>query len=246
MKKTILLSSLFAVGAAFATTVESGNAVGALDKQISTSDANQILISVPFLGYENGGAVKVCDMVKTSNLDEGSKLYVPDDKGTYNTWTLNASGEWVADLKVTIVNFGTPGVEPSDNQANATVERGSAFWLQPKFRTGTTTDTIFLLGQGVADDGQSTAAQGWNLIGNASLKDVDLKDLEAATDDQIVVQENGALRYYTFKEGKGWRYTNGGKWVANGLVTIKPGQGLWYKPATAKTIDWSTGKAVKN
>ena len=246
MKKTILLSSLFAVGAAFATTVESGNAVGALDKQISTSDATQILISVPFIGYENGGAVKVEDMVKTSDLAQNSKLYVPNrTAGGYDTWTLDADGKWVADKKVTISANETM-VGESLGQDKAVANRGDSFWLEPKFKNEATSGTIFLLGQRAEGDGTSEATAGWNLVGNASLKDVDLKDLEAETGDQIVVQDNGALRYYTFKEVKGWRYTENGKWVANGHVTIKPGQGLWYKPATAKTIDWSTGKAVKD
>ena len=254
MKKTILLSSLFAVGAAFATTVESGNAVGALDKQISTSDATQILISVPFLGYENDGAVKVCDMVKTSNLDAGSKLYVPDGTGTYNTWTLklvNEKLEWVADAKVTIVKGGAPSVGTSANQNDATVERGSAFWLEPKFKTGESSDTIFLLGQAADGAGSSTAGNGWHLLGNAS---VDAKVITGVCDkdDTIVVQANGHLRYYTYSTKKSaWRYTTDDGTLSdptNDPLTIDPGQGFWYNSKVSVesvTFNWSTGVITK-
>ena len=241
MKKTILLSSLFAVGAAFATTVESGNAVGALDKQISTSDATQILISVPFLGYD-GEAVKVAEMVKTSNLDTGSKLYVPDGNGKYNTWKLNASGQWVADTQVVIGEDGQPSSEgQSASQDNATVKRGDAFWLEPVFKTGTT-DTIFLLGQGDGTPGTSTVASGWNLVGNASTDEVSLGELKSADFDQIIVQHEGKLRYYTYKDSKGgWRYQKETVWSdpSSEPLKIAPGQGFWYKSATAKSIVWS-------
>ena len=243
MKKTILLSSLFAVGAAFATTVESGNAVGALDKQISTSDATQILISVPFIGYENGGAVKVEDMVKTSDLAQNSKLYVPNGTaGGYDTWTLDSDGKWVADKKVTISATGTSeGV--SLDQNTATANRGDSFWLEPKFKNEAPSGTIFLLGQGVADDGQSTADAGcWNLIGNASLKSVQLKTLKGTKGDQIIVQVGGKLRYYSYNREM-WTYQDPttGERVTDDNVEIKPGQGLWYKNASNEDlpINWA-------
>ena len=245
MKKTILLSSLFAVGAAFATTVESGNAVGALDKQISTSDATQILISVPFLGYD-GEAVKVAEMVKTSNLDTGSKLYVPDGNGKYNTWKLNASGQWVADKQVVIGADGTPSSEgQSASQGTVGVNRGDAFWLEPVFKNGESSDTIFLLGQG-SDAGISTAVKNcWNLIGNASIADktIEKATIEGKDGDQIIVQVDGLLRYYTYTTDKGWRYKEKGQWKSYPLV-IKAGQGFWYKYASTdseentKTIHW--------
>lgn len=246
MKTAILLSSVFAVGAAFAgTAVSSGNAIGALDVAISNAPA-QTLISVPFVGY-TGGAVAVKDIVKTSNLAAGSKLYAVADGGGYNTWTLNASGEWVADAKVTILNGGQPVAGTADNQGEATINRGDAFWIQPVFKDSATGGTIFLLGQ-EAGDGTSTAeANTWNLVGNASVEMCSLKNLTGATGDQIVVQVDGGLRYYSYKEGKGWRYTTkDGTWSnpATDPLTIAAGHGFWYRPATDKTIDWSTLKVV--
>ena len=239
MKKTILLSSIFAVSAAFAepAVVTSGNMIGALDTAIATSTSQkQVLIAVPFLGYETRGAVKVCDMVKTSNLDEGSKLYVPDGKGAYNTWTLNSDGEWVADEKVSILANGQPTTGTSANQADATVKRGDAFWLEPIFKNKATSGTIFLLGQGTGDAGSSEAVAGWNLIGNASIAPKTI-DITGTDGDQIVAQVDGALRYYTYTAANGWRYKEKGRWNTANLC-IKAGQGFWYKPAKATTINW--------
>lgn len=242
MKTAILLSSVFAVGAALAgTEVSSGNAIGALDVAISNAPA-QTLISVPFVGY-TGEAVAVKDIVKTSNLAANSKLYAVAVGGGYNTWTLNASGEWAADATVTILNGGQPIVGTAANQGDATIKRGDAFWIQPKFKDSASSGTIFLLGQ-EAGTGTSTAAAGtWNLVGNASVEKRSLKELEGATGDQIVVQVDGALRYYNYKSGKGWRYTKtDGTWSKpdDEPLEIAAGHGFWYRPATDKTIDWST------
>ena len=248
MKKTILLSSILAVGAAFAdpASVTSANAIGALDVTI-TKASNQTLIAVPFLGYDTDGKVAVKDMVKTSNLAENSKLYVPDGTGAYNTWTLNASGEWVADQKVTIINNGAPSVGESANQADAKVNRGDSFWLEPIFKESATSGTIYLLGQGAETVGTSEAAVKWNLMGNASVNPVGLGTTGFEDGETIVVQVEGKLRYYTFKSTKGgWRYTKSdGKWSVPETepLTIAPGQGFWYNAKSAKTIDWANGTA---
>lgn len=232
MKKTILLSTIFAVGAAFAdgTDIQSSNAIGALNLSI-TNSAAQTLVAVPFLGYEAGSAVKVKDMVKTSNLGTGSKLYVPDGNGAYNTWTLNASGQWIADAKVTINANGLPTAGQSDSE-DVTVKRGDAFWIEPVNAAG----TIYLLGQD-AEPGTSAVSPGWNLIGNASTRDV-MYSKVADNFDQIVIQVAGKLRYYTYKSGKGWRYQkDNGAWCSD-PPCIEAGQGLWYKAASGGTIQW--------
>lgn len=249
MKKAILLSNILVAGAAFAagTDVTSGNAIGALDCTI-TKASNQTLVAVPFLGYDTDGKVAVKDMVKTSNLAEGSKLYVPDGTGAYNTWKLSAAGEWVADQKVTIIQNGTPTVGESASQSEAKISRGDSFWLEPIFKDSATSGTIYLLGQAAETAGASEAAINWNLMGNASVNSVTLGTAGFADGETIVVQVEGKLRYYTFKSTKGgWRYTKpDGTWSdpATDQLTIAPGQGFWYNARSAKTIDWSKGTAA--
>ena len=244
MKKTILLSSLFAVGAAFAGEVTNANAVAALDLAVTTAAA-QTLVAVPFEGFEEGGKVKVNDIVKTSNLGDGSKLYVPNAEGKYDTWTLT-DGEWKADVQVEIGTAGTPVEKSGVASTEVLVDRGSAFWIQP-----VATGKIFLLGQAADGAGSSTAGDGWHLLGNAS---VDAKVIAGGDkDDTIVVQVDGHLRYYTYSTKKNaWRYTTDKGTLSDPtkdpLLTIAPGQGFWYNskiPVESVTFNWSTGVITK-
>ena len=241
MKKTILLSSLFAAAAAVAGEVVSSNAVAALNKEIGNSAA-QTLLAVPFEGYEEAGKVKVADIVKTSDLAKDSKLYVPNADGGYDTWKLNENGQWEPGVKVS-VGSGEP-VESATPSADAlTINRGDAFWLEPVFASGNT-GTVFLLGQGDGTSGKSMVAPGvWNLVGNASAGDQTEFSVKATKADKVVVQrENGSLRYYTYSDTKkAWRYQDDttGKYVEE-TPTIKAGQGLWYysKDTASKDIQW--------
>ena len=243
MKKTILLSTLFAAAAAVAeTTVESGNAVAALSTTVSDS-AKQTLLAVPFEGYETSGQVKVADIVKTSGLADDSKLYVPNTIGEYDTWTLQ-SGQWTADVKVSVGLDGTVTKSTTASADNLTIKRGDAFWLEPQFESGKSSGTVILLGQGDGNSGTSSVAPGWNLVGNASTSAVSLAALTSSDGDQIIVQNEGMLRYYTYKPGKGWRYQIGMAWSnpEDNPLTIAPGRGFWYKSKSDadKTINWGT------
>ena len=236
MKKTILLSSILAVGAAFAepASVTSANAIGALDVTISTTRA-QTLVSVPFLGYENEGAVAVKDMVKTSNLGDDSKLYVPDGTGAYNTFKL-VEGTWVADKRVTVGPDGQISEDASGDQGSVTVNRGDAFWIEPK---GESFDgKLYLLGQGVTTAGSSAVSEGWNLVGNTSAEAKTISGEGYKKGEKICVQLNdakGSLDSYTFKVNVGW--VKIGDRVAS-TVTIQPGQGFWFLSKGTTTIAW--------
>ena len=241
MKKTILLSSLFAAAAAVAGEVPSGNAIAALNKEIGRSDnQKQTLLAVPFEGYETSGTVKVADIVKTSGLADDSKLYVPNADGGYDTWTLQG-GQWVAGTKVKVGSNGEVGEAVTGSASDVEINRGDAFWLEPVFASGNT-GTVFLLGQGNGTSGKSTVAPGvWNLVGNASAGDQTEFNVTGTKGDKVIVQlTDGSLRYYTFSATKGWRYQDdSGKYVEE-APAIKVGQGLWYysKATASKDIQW--------
>lgn len=235
MKKTILLSSIIAVGAAFAepASVTSDNAIGALDLTISTTRP-QTLVSVPFVGY-NGGGVTVQDMVKTSNLGEGSKLYVPNGTGGYNTFKLE-EGTWVSDQRVTVGPDGKTSEDTSEDQVRTTVNRGDAFWIEPK---NATDGKIYLLGQGVTDAGSSTVSPNvWNLVGNTSAEPKTISGEGYLKGEKICVQlddAKGSLDSYTFKVNVGWVKIGDRK---ASTVTIQPGQGFWFLSKGTTTIAW--------
>lgn len=233
MKKTILLSSLFAVGAAFATgtDVESGNAVGALNVNLDNNKST--LIAVPFVGYGDAGAVAVQDMVKTSDLADGSKLYVADGEGGYHVWELQ-SGSWTSVKKVTISKMGQPIAGETPSSDAFTAKRGDSFWLKPIFTTGKDAGTVFLLGQGETAQGSSTVAAGWNLIGNTATI---AKDVPAGAEGEkvCVPNEAGGLDTYTWRAAKsGWMKGR----EAIKTITIQPGQGFWFLAKSDKTIQW--------
>ena len=237
MKKTILLSSLFAAAAAVAGEVVSSNAVAALNKAIDVK-AKQTLLAVPFEGYEEAGKVKVADIVKTSGLADGSKLYVPNTNGGYDTWTLQ-EGQWVAGTKVNVDSNGEVGEAVTGSASDVKINRGDAFWLEP---ANGTAGTVFLLGQGNGTSGKSTVAPGWNLVGNASAGDQTKFNVTGTKGDKVIVQlEDGSLRYYTYSDTKkAWRYQDD-KGVYQYLnPAIKAGQGLWYysKDTASKDIQW--------
>lgn len=230
MKKTILLSSLFAVGAALASEVTSGNAVGALDIEVG-STPQQTLVAVPFVGYGDEVAVKVEEMVKTSDLAENSKLYVPDGKGNYNIWKLDDKGKWVAGNNVLIDNKGASSVQSTAPANAVTVNRGDSFWLEPIFKSGSA-GTVFLLGQGETTQGSSQVSAGWNLIGNTATVEKTIPD-GAEGEKVCVPNAAGGLDTYTWRNS-GWLKGR----TRNNTITIQPGQGFWFLAKSKKPIQW--------
>lgn len=229
MKKTILLSSFFAVTAAVASTVTSENAVGALNISIA-ADAEK-LVAVPFEGYD-GSAVKVNEMLKTNGLGTGSKLYVAKSGG-YDVWTLSETGQWEPDTTV------TDGVQgESASATSASVGRGNAFWLEAK-----STGTAYLLGQKPASDSvEVTAAQGMNLIGNPKIVEGDvLAAIQSPGngDELTVADAKGYQKKYTYSTAKGgWCCRNGGNIEKITELELEAGESCWLNAKAARTVKW--------
>lgn len=246
MKKAILLSSVFAAGAVFATATVNSTDVGALGVGMPK---RATLIAVPFLGDGTGGAITVADMVNLAELNVGSKLYAPNGSGAYNVWELKLNGSdekyWdPADKTVIIGKDGkiTEGSTPEANSVDST--RGEAFWLEPK--GDETATACYLLGIPASADGQSTAvANKWNLIGNTSGSAITLPSAGFVKGDQVgIPQSNGKLMIYNWRSDTGWWIRNAGAVVGEQLITINPGQGIWFyaKGPDNRTINWSLPK----
>ena len=237
MKKVILLSSIFAVGAAFADATVNSTEVGVMGVAMPTKAA---LIAVPFLGYDVS-AITIADMVNTAELAVGSKLYAPNGSGQYNVWELK-SGEgntkfWdKTSSNVTIGNAGTQEtVTPNAN--TVTTARGEAFWLEPAPETSA--ENCYLLGKPASSAGESTlVADKWNLIGNTAGV---AKDVPAGAEGEKVCVPNaaGGLDTYTYRA----KAKPEGGWAKEGArtavtVTIQPGQGFWYLSKGTTSIAW--------
>lgn len=235
MKKTILLSSVLAVGAAVAANVTSDNAVGVL--AINPTDKGaQKLVAVPFDGYVNG-SVRVSELVSPTGLKKGSKLYAVTTGG-YDVWELdNDNGKWVPGKTITVGN-GKPVEGESMAAGVATVTRGDAFWLEPASGSATTT---YLMGQKAADPmtGSVTVVpKKWNLISNPLTVRATMSGTFAEEDCVTKQKSTGHQSQYKY---------NGSKWIRTGEdlkpviyenLTLEPGEGCWFRGTSATEITW--------
>lgn len=249
MKKTILLSSILAVGAAFAdvTPIEVNSTEVGVIKLAKPTKAT--LIAVPFLGYE-GGDIKVADMINTAELAVGTKLYVPNNSTgtlTYNVWTLSANGKWVEPKTIIDINNLGEAKDATGAAANeSSVARGGSYWLEPPAEppaNSTDTTSFYLLGKPGAEAGTTRALAGkWNLVGNASTASLAALGGAVTKNDQVSILVNGKFREYIYKGvANGWCYTDSTGLHKNAPLPVNLGQGLWFRPTENSTINWSTG-----
>ena len=249
MKKTILLSSILSVGAAFAAVTPTPIEVNSTEVGVIklTKPTKATLIAVPFLGYE-GGDIKVADMINTAELAEGTKLYVPHKDSstlTYDVWTLGSGKKWEPPTtNVDISKLGDTTESEGIAASEVSVARGGSYWLEPAAGSSA---NIYLLGKPAAA-GTSTAVAGkWNLVGNASTAAVHTLGKAAAKRDQVAIQIIGKFVYYTYMGdptdgGNGWCCKDeNGETLTNQELPVALGQGLWFKPAANSTINWTTG-----
>ena len=233
MKKAILLSSVFAIGAAFATEVTSGNAIGVLKFSTSGRPA-EMLVAVPFAGYGSEKCnVRVTDLISTAGLPENTILRAArETQGEYDVWHL-VNGQWEPSEVVTIDAIGQGMIGTAGSAADKTIGRGNSVWLD--FTNVAKPTEVTLLGQMPGEGSLALASGKWNLIGNPGVESTfDLKSAITGVDkgDQICVQDsNGNLTTYMYSTA--WKYRNAetGMMTQVESLTIAPGEGCWYKAA---------------
>ena len=229
MKKTILLSSIFAVGAALATTVDSPNVIGTLPVAVS---AGQQLMAAPFA--DSDGTIAVNDMVKTADLTDGDALYVATSDG-YDKWTFDAENrKWKPAKKVTIGAGGVAAEGESFSATDVKVKRGDAFWLQTA-KGGNVT----LLGSKSEFPPAVAVANKWNLVSNPTIEPKKLAG--GVNGDKVAVpsvETDGYLTVYTFRSGSGWWYADSDGRHTGQTVTVPAGKGVWYFAAGSDRTLW--------
>lgn len=239
MKKTLLLASVFAVGAAFATEFTSANALGVL-QVAGSSKPKKVLLSVPFAGYGKDAKIKVSELVETSNLPAGTVLRVACDGGYY-VWKLSDTKDWAPQNGDTVINIAANGQDQNGittPSADAvTIGRGHSFWLELPPESSDVTYT--LIGQQDLPGRSLDLTTGkWNLVGNPNVEKYDVLQKITGTraeKDSISVQ-NGTTDYlktYIFIGGK-WR--SGRSSVEK--VEINPGDGCWIRVANNATLEF--------
>lgn len=234
MKKTILLASIFAVGAAVAAgenggtvEVEGQNAIGILEVAASAKPTT-VLLSVPFAGYgEAGNTLMASELVATDTLPAGTKLRVAvETVGDYYTWNLTSGKTWEPVNAVTIGKDGEREiVTPAAN--TIPVGRGNSFWLVLPAAPGAGAK-ITLVGQQDASTTNLIPLSGgkWNLVGNPNVADFNVagKIAELTKGDQISVQngDTGKLKTFVYN-GLQWIYAR----QTFDVVSLAPGDGCW-------------------
>lgn len=236
------------------STVKSENTIGV----VAVKDAPATtIIGVPWKSLEDGGNIKLDNLVRTANLTPGDTMTAYDSTTkTYSMWELqeteNGEKEWVPSTTV------TPGSSTtSDEASEVSMARGSGVWLTRQKPE----EPIYLVGQ-VADSAEPTplekpeaGKQTWNIVASPSVEPVDVAELlEGKEDtDQVMVPTAGAPKNFICIGGV-WGYVskepvegdpNGFRPVfVTTDTTIPACTGFFYlngdSTAENKKINWNT------
>lgn len=240
MKRTFFLTSVFAIGSALATPVDS-EVIGVLNAATdSGTRPGKMLVAVPFVGYAADTDVKVTDLIATASLPVGTILRVAAEidgkNATWSTWRLTSEKAWEAVPAVEIDKNG--GAESDAAGGTGLVGRGSSFWLELP-DGATQPERVLLLGQKDTKENPSLSltANQWNLVGNPDVEDFDVLAALAATPvhgDQIVTQTKSGRQVSYLYNNSAW----GTAGKTYNSITLKPGEGCWVKLANGGTISF--------
>lgn len=239
MKKELFAVTALAAGMLLADTtptVTTSNMLGFLPVSNTVAKAaNMYLVTVPFCAYgaKTETAINVAEVLQTANLAAGDELFIPAGKGKYNNYQLQNDKTWEAATVVTLDATGKATVTEGTLAAEATVARGTAFWVK------TSATQINLLGEGVtAAKGVTVAGGGasalkWNLIGATTCKTaIDLASFAGQAGDTIRLANGAKYQYNATSEG--WYAPTDRKNKVT--IVIPAGVGFWYATKTGKTF----------
>jgi len=210
-----------------------------------TNAYTDTVIAVPWVGF-NGSDITISNLVNTTTIAAGDKLYMYGSDGKWYAYTKNAAGNLEGDITVSSESVTIP------DAAEQTVARGNGLILQRASAGG----NVLLCGRVGSNAIQTTiAANGKTLFANPTTAAVDLntKFTSATNGDTIAIPlNNGGFNKYTFN-GTEWgqmtkqattitingvertRYNN----VWSKCGSIPAGTGAWYEATGAGyTVQW--------
>lgn len=210
------------------------------------------IVPVPWKGVSSDdGTIPVSEVIKTSELDNGTRIHVADGNNGYKTWELQ-EGRWVDTTTVSVTEPSVeqdpePGVEASAIQ----LTQGGAFWVEQPADQVEEVKPIVMIGEvGDQPASKSVPAGESNLCASPKGEEFKLNEKITSADvnDSITVLDNdGNPTNYYFRDGK-WkvkRYnttTHRNEWAdpEESALTIKAGTGFWYNnhSGNAKSINW--------
>ena len=210
-----------------------------------TNAYTDTVIAVPWVGLD-GSAITISNLVNTTTLAEGDKLYMYGADGNWYACTKNASGNWDGSITVS----GAGALTPASQQ----VARGTGLILQRASAGG----TVLLCGRVDTNSVSTTiAATGKTLFANPTAAAVDLNNFNkfsAVEGDTIMMpQDHGGYKSYMY-DGTEWGCSNKvtTSMTVNGRTfnrisyewqkgcSIPAGMGAWFesKKSEDRTINW--------
>ncbi len=243
-KSLIIAGALAVTAPLFGQTVVSGsNEFGIL--KVTTTTKNTI-VSVPWVecGTTTEEAVKVANLVMTTNLGEGDSLYVYQSGKWYN-FKLNADKTGWTDATTSTMDEGTHTVTEND----VALSCGTALILS-RANAGSSLD-FYLYGQVPTSIPTMTVAGGgsyanpvFTLLANPTANDLSMVALNSfgnVRDEIRIPDDNGGSDVYT-KAASTWkkRNSNGTFSDVTDADKIPAGKGFWYinKGTGSVTITW--------
>lgn len=222
---------LMICAAAASTALFAEDATSATYAVMNVTNAyTDTVIAVPWVGLD-GNPITISNLVNTTTLAEGDKLYMYNSDGTWYEYT-KSGGIWTGATTIT-----TSGDHTAESQV---VARGSGLILQRTSAGG----TVLLCGRVDSDSITTTIATGKTLFANPTAAAVDIntsgKFAGATNGDTISIPlNNGGSDVYTFNGTEWGKMTYTETTLANGRKRktqawskcgeIPAGTGAWYE-----------------
>ena len=258
--KQILGVSVFACALSVQATdvASSENVFGLL--AVSSATTNTI-VGTPWLAT-GGGAVVVSNLVKTTNLTVGDKLYVINGFSKYDGWQLVAGGYWSPIGKFSIGADGQMTADAGVQASDQTVTRGQGVWLvrnNPTDGSGNP-NLFYLYGQASTTPVTTTITAGtekaptWHLVASASSTAEPFNFNSGITGtvnakDTIVIPTDTNPSILTYVNSAWCRQASSNYTHSSGIKisvpyldtnpTVPAGTGFWYvSRGGSPTITW--------
>lgn len=234
MKNAIMLAVVAGTIGAFAGTSVESKPVGFVIRDAATEDATKPvreLVAVPFAGLD-GAAIKVADVLASTELAEGDSLYAFDKANDrYNAWKYGGTA-WEPTKTLVKDANGRFAAEGPDTELTE-IPAGTAVWLE----RADATKPVVLVGRKAETPAPEVGA-GWNLCCNAGVEKVAVSNLNGVVSgDIVIVPTVGAPIRYAKKDGE-WGFNketttvdSHGEHTSVAWTTedaaIPAGQGFW-------------------
>ena len=228
MKKLLAIAVCASAVAAFADLEPT--TLGTVGVTAITSTLTNTVVAVSYKDLAEAGNIAVSNIVKTTNLLEGDRLYVFNN-GSYQVYKLSSNGGYWQ--KMTNAEVGsTGGLTITEGVAanSKLLAVGQGIWLVRGPKWDGEEFTFYIYGK-PANSNTVPVSSGTNLVGNPTTSNVAPTVANPSDGDRVLVPQNFALPItYTYNETKKqWSHTGSDhKKVFGALPEIKAGTGFWY------------------